>query len=194
MKKQNIAFFDFDGTITIDDTLLKFIRFVVGDKKFLVGLFILSPILILYKIKIIPNYKAKQYMLSWYFKGMQKEEFFKVSYEYSMNYIDSIVRQKAKERLLLHKNQGDKIVVVSASIDCWIRPWCEKNGLELIATKLEIKNNKISGKLLTKNCYGQEKVNRIKNQYNLNDYNHIYAYGDSKGDKEMLELANFSFF
>ncbi|AXH14466.1 HAD-IB family hydrolase [Malaciobacter mytili LMG 24559] len=194
MKQNNIAFFDFDGTITIDDTLLKFIRFVVGDKKFLVGLFILSPILILYKIKIIPNYKAKQYMLSWYFKGMQKEEFFKVSYEYSMNYIDSIVRQKAKERLLWHKNQGDKIVVVSASIDCWIRPWCEKNGLELIATKLEIKNNKISGKLLTKNCYGQEKVNRIKNQYNLNDYNHIYAYGDSKGDKEMLELANFSFF
>ncbi len=70
----------------------------------------------------------------------------------------------------------------------------EENGLELIATKFEIENNKISGKLLTKNCYGQEKVNRIRKQYNLNDYNHIYAYGDSKGDKEMLELANFSFF
>lgn len=194
MNQNNIAFFDFDGTITNDDSLLKFIKFVVGAKKFFIGLFYLSPVLILYKIRVIPNYKAKQYMLSWYFKDIKKEDFFYTAKEYSLNHIDKMLRPLAIERLSWHKKQGDKIVVVSASIDCWLRPWCEKNGLELIATKLEIKNNKITGNLLTKNCYGQEKVNRIKNQYNLNDYNHIYAYGDSRGDKEMLALANFSFF
>lgn len=31
---KKIAFFDFDGTITTDDSLLKFIRFVVGDRRF----------------------------------------------------------------------------------------------------------------------------------------------------------------
>jgi HAD superfamily hydrolase (TIGR01490 family) len=191
---KKIAFFDFDGTITTDDSLLKFIRFVVGDRRFLIGLITLSPMLILYKLKFIPNYKAKQYLLSWYFKGMKKEDFFDVASKYSLHHIDKILRKKAMEKITWHKNEGHKIVLVSASIDCWIRPWCEKNDLELLATKLEIKDGIVTGNLLTKNCYGQEKVNRIKEKYNLKEFDYIYAYGDSSGDKEMLQLANEKYY
>ena len=191
---KKIAFFDFDGTITTDDSLLKFIRFVVGDRRFLLGLVVLSPMLVLYKLKLIPNYKAKQYMLSWFFKGMRKDSFFKVANEYSLVHIDKILRPKAIEKINWHKNQGHKVVVVSASIECWLRPWCEKNGLELIATKLEIKDDIVTGKLLSKNCYGVEKVNRIKEIYNLKDFEYIYSYGDSSGDKQMLELAHEKFY
>ena len=194
MNKRNIALFDFDGTITTDDSLLKFIRFVVGDRNFLLGLVVLSPMLVLYKLKLIPNYKAKQYMLSWFFKGISKDTFLKVANEYSLVHIDKIVRPKAIEKINWHKNQGHKVVVVSASIEFWLRPWCEKNGLELIATKLEIKDDIVTGKLLTKNCYGIEKVNRIKELYNLEKYDYIYAYGDSSGDKQMLELAHEKFY
>lgn len=191
---KKIVFFDFDGTITTDDSLLKFIRFVVGDRRFLLGLVVLSPMLVLYKLKLIPNYKAKQYMLSWFFKGMSKDAFLKVANEYSLVHIDKILRPKAIEKINWHKNQGHKVVVVSASIECWLRPWCEKNGLELIATKLEIKDDIVTGKLLSKNCYGVEKVNRIKEIYNLKDFEYIYSYGDSSGDKEMLSIANESFY
>ncbi len=189
-----LALFDFDGTITTDDSLLKFIRFVVGDRRFLLGLVVLSPMLVLYKLKLIPNYKAKQYMLSWFFKGMRKVDFLKVANEYSLVHIDKILRPKAIEKINWHKNQGHKVVVVSASIECWLRPWCEKNNLELIATKLEIKDDIVTGKLLSKNCYGVEKVNRIKEIYNLKDFEYIYAYGDSSGDKQMLELAHEKFY
>ena len=189
-----LALFDFDGTITTDDSLLKFIRFVVGDRRFLLGLVVLSPMLVLYKFKLIPNYKAKQYMLSWFFKGMSKDSFLKVANEYSLVHIDKILRPKAIEKINWHKNQGHKVVVVSASIECWLRPWCEKNGLELIATKLEIKDDIVTGKLLSKNCYGVEKVNRIKELYNIEKYDYIYAYGDSSGDKQMLELAHEKFY
>ena len=194
MNKRNIALFDFDGTITTDDSLLKFIRFVVGDRRFLLGLVVLSPMLVLYKFKLIPNYKAKQYMLSWFFKDMRKDAFFKVANEYSLVHIDKILRPKAIEKINWHKNQGHKVVVVSASIECWLRPWCEKNNLELIATKLEIKDDIVTGKLLSKNCYGVEKVNRIKEIYNLKDFEYIYSYGDSSGDKQMLELAHEKFY
>jgi HAD superfamily hydrolase (TIGR01490 family) len=188
----NIAFFDFDGTITTDDSLIKFIRFVVGDIVFIIGMVVLSPMLIAYKLKLIPNYKAKQYMLSYFFKGMSEEKFMQVANEYSLNHIDTILRPKAMEKIAWHKEQGHKIVIVSASIECWLKPWCNENNLELIATKLDIKNGILTGKLLTNNCYGIEKVNRIQEHYNLNDYNYIYAYGDSSGDKELLELANES--
>ena len=189
-----IALFDFDGTITTDDSLLKFIRFVVGDRRFLLGLVVLSPMLVLYKLKLIPNYKAKQYLLSWFFKGMRKVDFLKVANEYSLVHIDKILRPKAIEKINWHKNQGHKVVVVSASIECWLRPWCEKNNLELIATQLEIKDDIVTGKLLSKNCYGVEKVNRIKELYDLEIFDYIYAYGDSSGDKRMLEISHEKFY
>lgn len=191
---KKIAFFDFDGTITTDDSLLKFIRFVVGDRRFLLGLVVLSPMLVLYKLKLIPNYKAKQKMLSYFFKVSSEEYFRKVANEYSLNHIEKILRPKAIEKINWHKNQGHKVVVVSASIECWLRPWCEKNNLELIATKLEIKDDIVTGKLLSKNCYGIEKVNRIKELYNLEKYDYIYAYGDSSGDKQMLEISHEKFY
>jgi HAD superfamily hydrolase (TIGR01490 family) len=125
---------------------------------------------------------------------MKKEDFFDVASKYSLHHIDKILRKKAMEKITWHKNEGHKIVLVSASIDCWIRPWCEKNDLELLATKLEIKDGIVTGNLLTKNCYGQEKVNRIKEKYNLKEFDYIYAYGDSSGDKEMLQLANEKYY
>jgi HAD superfamily hydrolase (TIGR01490 family) len=189
-----LALFDFDGTITTDDSLIKFIRFVVGDAKTMWGMILLFPMLITYKLKLIPNYKAKQYMLSYFFKGMSKEKFMKVANEYSLKHIDTILRPKAMEKIAWHKEQGHKIVIVSASIECWLKPWCDKNNLDLIATKLQIKNSIVTDRFLTKNCYGIEKVNRVQEQYNLDDYDHIYAYGDSRGDKELLELANERFY
>ncbi len=190
----DIVFFDFDGTITTDDSLIKFIRFVVGDIKFAIGMVVLSPMLTAYKLKLIPNYKAKQYMLSYFFKVMTEEKFMQVANEYSLKHIDTILRPKAMEKIAWHKEQGHKVVIVSASIECWLKPWCDKHGLDLIATKLEIKDGTVTGKFLTKNCYGIEKANRVHKQYNLSEYDHIYAYGDSRGDRELLELADESFY
>jgi len=189
-----LALFDFDGTITTDDSLIKFIRFVAGDAKFIWGMTLLSPMLIAYKLKIIPNHKAKQYMLSYFFKGMSEEKFMQVAYEYSLKHINTILRPKAMEKIEWHKELGHKIIIVSASIECWLKPWCDKNNLDLIATKLEIKDGIVTGKFLTKNCYGIEKINRVNESYNLNEYGYIYAYGDSHGDKELLELADKSFY
>mgnify|MGYP003992098247 CR=1 FL=1 len=189
-----IALFDFDGTITTDDSLIRFIRFVVGDLKTLWGMVFLSPMLVVYKLKLIPNYKAKQMMLSYFFKGMDKQQFQKIAEEYSLKHIDTILRPKAMEKITWHKELGHKVIVVSASIECWIRPWCDQNGLDLIATKIEVKDGLITGKFLTKNCYGIEKASRVKEAYNLDDYDYIYAYGDSRGDKELLELADKSFY
>ena len=185
-----ISFFDFDGTITTDDSLVKFIRFAVGNTKLIWGMTLLSPMLTAYKLKFIPNYKAKQYMLSYFFKGISEEKFMQVANEYSLKHIDTIVRPKAMEKIAWHKDQGHTVVVVSASIECWLKPWCDKNNIDLIATRLEIEDGKLTGKFATKNCYGIEKVNRIKEKYNLAEYSIIYAYGDSSGDKEMLSIAN----
>lgn len=190
----NIAFFDFDGTITNKDSLIDFIRFAVGDCRFWSGMIFLSPMLFLYKFKIIPNYKAKQWMLSHYFKGMSISDFKSFATSYANERIDKIVRPAALEKINFHKQNGDKVVVVSASAECWLRLWCERNELELIATRLKFENERFSGLFDGKNCYGAEKLNRIREKYDLSGLHYIYAYGDSAGDAQMLKIANEKFY
>jgi phosphatidylglycerophosphatase C len=189
-----LALFDFDGTITKKDSLIQFIRFGIGDAKFIWGMAVLFPMLTAYKLKLIPNYKAKQYMIAYFFNGMSEQRFNQVANEYSLNHIQSILRPKAMEKIAWHKGQGHKVVIVSASIENWLKPWCDENDLDLIATRIEIKNRIVTGGFLTKNCYGIEKSNRVNKAYNLSEYDHIYSYGDTRGDKELLALADESFY
>ena len=189
-----IAFFDFDGTITTQDSLPDFIKFAIGKPKYYLGLCLLSPILLAYVLKLLPNHIAKEKMISYYFKGWPEKNFQTVADEYAALQIDKIVRPKALEKLRWHQEQGHKVVIVSASMKSWLKKWCDTQNVELISTQLEIKQGKLTGKFATKNCHGKEKVNRIKEQYSLQDYSYIYAYGDSSGDKDMLKLANEAFY
>ncbi len=191
---KTVAFFDFDGTISHKDSFFKFIRFCVGDFRFFIGIIVLSPVLILYLLKLISNYRAKQFVITWFFKGFKKSDFKKLADEFSLNQLKKIIRKDAIDRLNWHRENEHKIVIVSASIYDYLHLWCEDNKFNLIATQLEVIDTILTGKLSTKNCYGIEKVNRIKAIYDLSSFDYIYAYGDSNGDKEMLKLANESFY
>ncbi len=101
---------------------------------------------------------------------------------------------QAIEKLNWHQQQGDRVIVVSASMEDWLKPWCDSKGVELLATSLLSDNGIISGEFATPNCHGEEKVNRIKALLNLSDYDRIFAYGDSSGDTEMLAIADEGFY
>ena len=189
-----IAFFDFDGTITKDDSTAKFIRYFVGDLLFIKGVIILLPMIIAYKLKIVTNNEIKRRLITYFFKGIDIKYFTEKAKEFSLNMIDPLIRKKALDRISWHKSNGDELVIVSASINLWLLPWCEKNKISLIATELEIINNKITGNLISTNCFGPEKVKRILKSYDLLNYDCIYAYGNSRGDHEMLELATEKFY
>lgn len=185
-----LALFDFDGTITTKDSLADFIQYAVGKPKYYLGLLKLSPTLLAYILKITPNYVAKEKMMSHFFKDWNNHVFAELADSYSLNKIDNITRFVAIQKLKWHQSQNHQVVIVSASIDYWMQKWCQKHNIELIATELEIQNGRLTGKFITKNCHGVEKVNRIKEKYDLSKYHVIYAYGDSKGDKDMLSLAD----
>ena len=187
--KNTLACFDFDGTITTKDSLPDFIKYAVGKPVYYLKLFFLSPLLICYMLKIIPNYIAKQMFLSYFFKGWVADNFLKIAEQYSDKQIDKITRPMAIKRIKFHQQQGHTVVIVSASIEYWLRKWCKNQSVDLIATRLEIHKGKITGKFASDNCYGMEKVNRIKEKYDLSKYSTIYAYGDSSGDKEMIKIA-----
>lgn len=192
--KKGLALFDFDGTITVNDTFMEIIKFQKGAGRFYFGMLILSPILFLYKTKLIKNWRAKEIVLTYFFGGMSDEAFQRKCDDFIINKLPSIFNDEALSKIDFHRANQHRIIVVSASPRNWIEGWCIAMGIELIATELEIQNNTITGKLQSFNCYGQEKVNRIKAHLNIEDYDTIYAYGDTDGDKPMLALADHPFY
>nr|WP_067060051.1 HAD-IB family hydrolase [Mucilaginibacter sp. L294] len=186
-----LAVFDFDGTLTNKDSFLEFIKFTRGKWRFLTGFLIFSPIIIAYKLKLIPNWKAKEIVFAYFFKGTSLQQFDTWGQAFAAE-LEKMIRPKAYGKVIEHQHNTDEIVIVSASIENWIRPWANKMGISnLLATSLEIdKEGLLTGKFLTKNCFGQEKVNRILQAYPERDNYFLEAYGDSSGDRELLAFAN----
>ena len=192
--KKKIAFFDFDGTITTKDTFLEFIKFSKGTFAFYLGFLLNSPYIVAFKLKIISNQKAKEKVLRFFFRGTDVDEFKKLCERFSEQRLPALIRTKALNEIDRLRHENYFIVIVSASPQNWIKHWADKIGVELIASCLEVKDRKITGRLEGRNCHGQEKVRRITQKYIMNEFEQIYAYGDTKGDLPMLGLAHKAFY
>lgn len=184
-----IAFFDFDGTITSKDTLAEILKYIKGKFSYYFGICILSPIIVAYKAGILSNHRAKEILLIYFLRGMSIAVFNDYCYRFTEEKLPDLLKKSALHEIRKHLQRKTPVVVVSASPENWIFPWCSKYQIECIATKLEVKNNKLTGKIVGRNCSGKEKVRHIQEQYNLSEYKKIYAYGDSPEDLYMLELA-----
>lgn len=192
--ENHLALFDFDGTISSKDSLWDLIFFAVGWRKFGLGVIYLLPVLLKFKFGLLCNHKAKQAVIGHFFKGWQIADFDTVGIRYADEKLPDIIKDSAIKRIQWHKRQGHTIVVVSASLENWLGPWCQQQGLNLIATRLQVRNKVVTGMFDGPNCSGSEKVRRIKEMYDLQRFCFIYAYGDSKGDKEMLTLATKQYY
>ena len=189
-----LALFDFDGTISHKDSFLDFLIYAFGFPRLVLALFINSPTLILYMTGIIPNGKAKEKIFRYFFKGHNKNDFEATASDYAKERLPFIIRDTSLKKIEWHLSESHRVVVVTASAEEWLRSWCNEYNLDLIATKLEFAGNTLTGNIYGKNCHGEEKVRRIKERYPLDEYDYIYAYGDSKGDLDMMALADEKYY
>jgi HAD superfamily hydrolase (TIGR01490 family) len=192
--KNVIAFFDFDGTVTTKDSLLEFIKYSKGSPAFYFGFALHVPILIAYKLNIISNHRAKEIMLKHFFGKMSVQEFKEKCVAFTRDIVPSLIRPKALKEINKLKDAGAEVVIVSASPEYWLNHWCSSLDLEYIATRLDVKEDRITGKIDGRNCHGKEKVRRINEKYDLDTFSSVYCYGDTRGDIYMLSLADYRFY
>jgi phosphatidylglycerophosphatase C len=186
---KSIAFFDFDGTITKSDTMLELAKFSRGTASYFFGIFLISPWLILMKLRVISKTTAKEKLLTYFFGNIPIVDFTNTCNFFCDKLLPDLIRKDAMEAIKKHKEKNTLVVVVSASAENWVAPWCVQNNLQFICTQLVVKNGKITGKLNGKNCNGNEKVSRIQARFDLQDFSIIDCYGDTPGDYKMLQLA-----
>lgn len=186
---RSIAFFDFDGTITTKDTLWEIIRFQKGAPALFAGWLVLSPILVMFKLKMISNQRTKELMLRYHFNNMPLATFQQGCDAFCKDALPAFIRAGALAEIARHKAEGTRVIVVTASAENWVAPWCKEMGIECIGSRLAVNNGKITGMLTGLNCNGNEKVCRIEAAVDLKSFDKVYAYGDSSGDKAMLAIA-----
>ena len=192
---RTVVAFDFDGTLTTRDTFPAFIRFSLGFWRFAVGLALFAPMLVAMKGGFYPNWKVKQRVFSHFFKGMSVGRFDAYCEDFCRDRLPRMLRKQLLQTVREYTGGKYELCVVSASIDRWIRPWAETAGFtRLLCTEVETENGVLTGRFSTPNCYGTEKVRRLQSAYPDRKEYRLIAYGDSRGDREMLSYADEHYF
>ena len=193
---RKIYAFDFDGTLTTKDTLLEFIRFAKGSGQMFRGFLLFSPLLILMKLHLFPNWKVKQKIFSYFFKGMKIDDFNALCTrfaEQNKHLLRPAGIEKVRQAI---DEEHNTVLIISASIDNWVRPFFDEidQKIQVLGTQIETKEGRLTGQFTTKNCYGEEKVTRLTALYPHREAYYLIAFGDSRGDKELLAFADKGFY
>lgn len=189
---RELALFDFDGTLTTKDTMFVFLRHVVGPVRLSLGLLLLSPVLVAMKLGLVPNAKAKGMLLRLLLGGRSRDALEAAARSF-VGVVDPLVRPAGRERLRWHREQGHEVRIVSASLELWVGPWAEAQGVALLATPTGWQAGRFTG-LGGTNCNGEEKVERVRAALDLEAFDVVHAYGDTSGDRPMLAIAQHAHF
>jgi len=196
-----VAAFDFDGTLTRRDTLLPFLARGLGWPGFLRALLLSGPWMAGYALKLVRNDVAKARLLKMALAGRSSVEVAHWAADWAGRDLPRQLQDWALARLAQHRQAGHCCVIVSASPDIYLRHAARQLGFDaLICTGLEVVDGRLTGRMSTANCHGEEKVRRLKawlpERFGADAASQVtlYAYGDTAGDMPMLRLARHAWY
>ncbi|MEN9396474.1 MAG: hypothetical protein RLZ81_1004 [Pseudomonadota bacterium] len=187
-----LALFDFDGTLSTRDSLMPFLRHTCGTPRFLGGLALLAPVLGAYAVGWMANDRAKARVLGHFLGGQTLVQVQQAGAVFARTALPDLLRTSSMARLREHQARGDCCVLVSASLDVYLGPWTAAQGFDalLCSSLVTTADGHVTGALAGANCFGPEKARRITDWLAGRHPDHITAYGDSRGDDEMLAMAD----
>ncbi|NWA24808.1 HAD family hydrolase [Pseudomonas gingeri] len=182
--------FDFDGTITTTDSLRDFVRYQVGNRRFLIGGLLVLPWLVGMATGLCERAEAKARFLAVTLRGRTQVELEAAAARYAAERLPTLIRPEMLERIEEHKRLGHRLVLVSASPTLYLGHWAQAAGFDaVLATQLEFRDGRFTGRLASPNCWGPEKVRQLQQWLGDARGRVLFAYGDSRGDQEMLAFA-----
>ena len=203
--EQAIIVFDFDGTITTKDTFALFLRYYAGTRQWARNLVKLLPVFVRYKCGLIDRHAVKKAVVKTFFSGRSAEALDAKAEQFAREVIPKYIRPQALSRLNALKNTTEfgpdfsyeSLYICSASIGPYLRYWADTQNIDakhVLATELESKNGTLTGALKGYNVWGANKVRRIYDALSPQCVHILEAYGDTRGDREMLHAAKVSFY
>ncbi len=190
----DLALFDFDGTLTRTDSFVPFLRFSSSRLRWIAGSAVLLPVSLGYRLGVLRASPVRAIASIVAFFGRQELALRGLGTDFATTVLGTEIHPEMLEKLRWHQARGDHVVVVSASLDLYLHPWCVAHSVDLLCTRLSVVRGKFTGLFHGGDCSGEGKVERIRAAYDLAAYERIWAYGDTVDDFPMLRLADHKFF
>jgi phosphatidylglycerophosphatase C len=191
-----IAAFDFDGTLSYQDALLPFFCFVKGTGKTCINLMLELPQLAGFPLGLTSRQAVKEGLIRRFLAGLSQDEASHLGTAFANTRLKELVKPEGLQRIQWHLQQGHRCILISAGLDLYLKPWGTQTGFrDIITSGCEIdKLGLITGRLAQPNCWGSEKTRRLTALLGPKEGYVLYAYGNSRGDKELLDMADFPFY
>ncbi|MCF9045379.1 HAD-IB family hydrolase [Acinetobacter nectaris] len=192
MKKNSLALFDFDGTLYLRDSFTRFIFYVLKSRYVFKKGVALIPWVQKYYLNLYPAPKMRKKLFYTMFEGFDSAHVEADGKNYAKTLLADL-NPILWAQLKQHQELGHRVVLVSASIDLYLKPLCDLLGIDLICTKTEVMNGHLTGLYISEDCSGEEKKIQVLKSYPRDEYGSIYAYGNTHEDLAMLSIADFPF-
>jgi phosphatidylglycerophosphatase C len=196
-RTSGVAAFDFDGTLVRRDSFVAFLR-QVGGPRALNTAFARSWRAVA-GAPSDPSWRdvVKSNLVKGVLGGRSLEEVQAAALAYSGTVAGQIT-PSMRQLLARHTAAGHLTVIVSASLELYLQPAAELLGMDAaIGTRLDVgPDGRLTGRLEGANCRGVEKSRRLTQWMSERGLDPeeapLWAYGDSAGDRQMLELARYA--
>lgn len=182
--------FDFDGTITTRDSLKEFVRYAAGTGAFVCAGIRVLPWLAGWALGKKTRGETKARFVQAALGHMHPEALQEAARQFAQMKLPQIVRAEMLGRVREHVKRGHTVLLVSASPSVYLKEWAKVHGVHaVISTELAYDGEHLQAVFATPNCWGPQKVVRLQQWLGKETFRLDYAYGDSRGDKEMLACA-----
>lgn len=190
----DLALFDFDGTITIRDTMPDFVRAALPRPRLMAGRLLLAPMVLGYRAGRVSGVAVRAAIARVGFTGLDAAGYDAHGRRFAADVLPGLVRPSALARIDWHRRRGDTVVVVSGGLDAYLAPWAAAHGLPLLCSVLERRDGRLTGRYAGPQCVRAEKARRVRAAYDVAAFERVHAYGDTAEDRAMLDMADVAHF
>lgn len=179
--------FDLDKTLTVRDCVLPFFVRVAG-RRHLASLLIRNLRHVTRYIIKRDRDGLKEFSVRLLFAGRSVSAVEAIGEDFAHHVVNHWMRSDTCAALKWHQEQGDDLILVTASLSAYVKPLAASMGISsVLCSEMATDGAVYTGELVDGNCRGAEKARRLAQW--LQNRHLDYAYGDSAGDDAMLALA-----
>jgi HAD superfamily hydrolase (TIGR01490 family) len=189
---ENIVFFDLDNTLLNGNSSKLLIR--LAHKKQMIRFTVILKALwlsFLFKFNLKDTERIISAMVKW-LEGVPVSVITALASEVFKERMSKLISRDAKSVVGIHKNHKARLVILSSALEPVCRPVADYFEIDdVLCTELEVKGEYYTGKPSGKLCFGGEKLVRLKQFCNLNQFkiDNAWYYGDSFSDLPVLEAV-----
>lgn len=196
MSDRRVAAFDFDGTLTRHDTLLPFLVRAFGARAMARAVSRTAPVAARARrgrleAELHHRDATKAALLHQLCAGRAAAWLQREARSFAPT-LGGRLRPKMVDQVAWHRAQGHELVIVSAGLGAYLRPFADEHGFDhVIAVELTADDDGIlTGTMTGPNVRGPEKEVRLRAWLGDDAPEMLWAYGNSGGDRELLAMAD----